>query len=80
MPNDRFVTQKVLQLDWFDVESRMKKIVTDMTNPLSENLQNYKNRLTKQELALQINQEETQKLNSAVFHKNQAHRNIFHIM
>ena len=59
MPNDRFVTQKVLQLDWFDVESRMKKIITDMTNPLSENLQNYKNRLTKQELALQINQEET---------------------
>ena len=27
-----------------------------------------------------MNQEDTAKLNSAVFHKDKAHRNIFHIM
>ena len=47
MPDNRFRTEKILHLDWFDVESRIKKICLDMTNPINENLQNYKHRLTK---------------------------------
>ena len=80
VPDSRYTTYKVHQLDWWDVESRIKKICADITYPLSEGLQGFKQRLTKHELAFQMTQEDTSKLNSAVFHKDKTHRNIFHVM
>ena len=80
MPTNRFTTYKIHQLDWYDVESRIKKICSEMTYDLSENVLDLGKRQTKSELSLAVNQEDTSKLNAAVFHKDKTHRNIFHIM
>ena len=34
--NDRYATYKIHQLDWFDVESRIKMICGDMLRPVAE--------------------------------------------
>ena len=78
--NEKFVTYKVHQLDWFDVESRIKMICNDMLKPIAEIATNAKTILEKEQARLDHCLSDTNKLNNAVFYKVKRNKNIFHVM
>ena len=78
--DDKFVTYKVHQLDWFDVESRIKMICNDMMKPIAEIATESKSILEKEQARLDNCLKDTSKLNNAVFYKVKRNKNIFHVM
>ena len=71
---------KVHQLDWFDVESRMKIICGEMLMPIAKMAKAAKTGLERETTKLLKCIEDTEKLNNAVFYRARRTKNIFHIM
>ena len=67
--DDRYVTYKVHQLDWFDVESRIKYICNEMIRPVADIATTAKTTAEKDNIRLEQTMIDTEKLNNAVFYK-----------
>ena len=72
---------KVLSLDWIEVESRIKKICNQLLKPINELATESKVELKREQVKLTNVQIDTEKLNNAVFYKNnKSSRNVFNVM
>lgn len=78
--NDRFAKYKIHQLDWFDVESRIKMICGDMLRPVAEIASSSKTTLEKECSRIEKCLIDTDKLNNAVFYNKRRTKNIFHVV
>ena len=63
----RYATYKVHQLDWYDVESRIKQICSSMVKPISVIATESKTGLERETKRLEKCLIDTEKLNNAVF-------------
>lgn len=63
----RYATYKVHQLDWYDVESRIKQICSSMLKPISVIATESKTGLERETKRLEKCLIDTEKLNNAVF-------------
>ena len=76
----RFVTYKVHQLDWFDVESRIKLICNEMVKPVAEIAGQTKAHLDREAVTIMNLGRETERLSDAVFYRSRTQKNIFNVM
>ena len=80
-PPSKVLTQyKIHQLDWFDVESRVKMICSEMIKPTVKISNENRAILEREQAILAKNVEETDKLTGAVFYRKTKGKNIFHVM
>ena len=80
-PPSKVLTQyKIHQLDWFDVESRVKMICSEMLKPTVKISNENRAILEREQAILAKNVEETDKLTGAVFYRKTKGKNIFHVM
>ena len=79
-PDKNFTQYKIHQLDWFDVESRIKMICSDMIKPTVKISNENRAILEREQAILAKNVEETDKLTGAVFYRKTKGKNIFHVM
>ena len=79
-PGDRFTTYKVKDLDWYDVESRIKLICNKMLTPIATIANDAKTALETQQGKLEKYSRDTEKLLDATFYRTRKHKNIFYVL
>lgn len=72
------MTYKVKELDWFDVESRIKLICNEMLTPIATIASDAKTTLESQQGRLEKYSRDTEKLLDATFYQRRNKKNIFH--